>query len=337
MIKSKNFYPELDNYKFWTIEEGNRLKELVGKNLSFDEIGRTIGRSTSSCQNYSHKMGLKNNYRYRKYSYDENFWKIPNLINSYWAGIAAADGCILYKNRHAFSLSLCKSDIVCLEKFKKDCGFTGKITIENRFRKMYEHIGYKIYSTASIRIHGNKWMEDLKNNFNIIPKKSKRLGPPNLNDIVLKLAYFIGYIDGDGTICLTYRKGCNKRELIIRFVSASKSIIEWIKNLTDDLFPKHLYKRRNKDSKITDTDNKYFSYAIAGIKALVVYDYLKDFPVQKMERKWFRKEYLDFLDENKKLFPQYFTKEKLNFDKYLSKKEDLNSHLSLSPVINTEC
>lgn len=30
----------------------------------------------------------------KKYSYNDNYFRTPNLENSYWAGFIAADGCV---------------------------------------------------------------------------------------------------------------------------------------------------------------------------------------------------------------------------------------------------
>lgn len=323
MNKEGYFHPETENYKYWTQQEEQRLKELVeiGK-YSFKEIGNKLNRSGQSCQDHSRIMGLNSKFIRRKYTNDINFWTQPNLLNCYWAGMSAAD-CNIKKcgvnNSYSYCLSLALSDKCHIEQFKNDIKYDGIISEEHRYKP--EPNGskkIKLYHTATIRINDKKWGEDLEKNFNIVPNKTKRLAPPNLNDDILKLSYYLGYTDGDGCICLVNRKSVNTRELVFRFTSCSFNIINWLKELIDRLFPKELYARRNKTTKISTSENgKYHSFTIIGMRALVLYNYLKDFPVPKMQRKWFRKEVLDFLEENKRLYPQYFNKELPNFSKYL--------------------
>jgi hypothetical protein len=330
MNKDGYFHPETDQYKYWSQQDDIKLKELVSKSLPFTQIAKILNRSKPSCYHRSSDMGLKNKYIRRIYSINSNFWETPNLLNCYWAGLSAADCYISIRgknNNTGYVLSLALTDKNHIEKFKLDTNFDGKIEIQNRLRKnkAKNTNDMKIYSTVTVKINNNKWGVDLQENFNIITKKSKRLRPPNLIDNELKLAYLIGYTDGDGCICLTDRKSTNKKELVFRYVSASYDIIYWLKDLIDTIFPKKLYSRRNKQTRIEiDKNNKYFSFAIIGMRALVLYDYLKNVNVPKMDRKWFRSEILAFLEDNKQKYPQYF----------LQKPEFSSSHPQIPPVTN---
>lgn len=305
-----SFHPETENYKYWTIQEETKLKELVETgNYSFKKIGKLLNRSSNSCQRHSSLMCLSNKYIARKYSCNDDFWASPNLINCYWAGMSAADASVNFrgKNNNCFTyrISLSQEDREHLERFSKDIAFDGPISNEKRYKKrnIKEKEEYKYFYTSNLKIHNNQWGIDLERIFNIVPNKTLRLGSPKLDNDLLKLAYFIGYTDGDGCICLVDRKG--KRELIFRFASASYNIINWLKELIDNLFPKEKYARKNKKTNINQGENHY-SFAISGMRALVLYDYLLKFPVPKMKRKWNRPEILQFLNDNKQKYPHFF-------------------------------
>ena len=213
------------------------------------------------------------------------------------------------KTGYSYVLSLAKSDKEHLEKFKKDINFNGNINICNRYKKnnTKKLEIYKIYSTATLRITCKKWDEDLKNNFNIIPNKTKIMTPPNFGSDELALAFFMGYIDGDGCICLTKEARDNKYSLIIKFCSSSFNTIKWIKDLIERLFSNKNFAFRKTTRNISvSPNNKYYSYAIVGLKALIIFNYLKDFNVPKMARKWTQPKLLEFLQEQKLKYPQYF-------------------------------
>jgi hypothetical protein len=119
---------------------------------------------------------------------DENFFSVPNILNSYWAGFIAADGCIRGYHDHYLSLGLSKKDISHLEKFKRDLRLSNKITI------------YDKHNSCITGLSSNKICDDLKNNFNITPRKSKTLKPPNIKNKTNILSFIAGYIDGDGSV-----------------------------------------------------------------------------------------------------------------------------------------
>ena len=299
------FHPETENYKFWSSQEEVKLRELVSDSLSFSDIGKILKRSKQSCQNHSTIMGLKNNYMRRKYSNNSDFWSSPNLLNCYWAGMSAADASIHKRGRnndkYTFRMSLAAVDEKHLIQFKQDIDFDGEVIISDRLKNG------KNYPVATLTINDNKWGVDLAEIFNIVPNKAHGLRSPNLNDDLLKLSYFIGYTDGDGCICLVNRKNITKPELLFRFTSCSIEIITWLKSLIDRIFPKHIFSRRNNKTSISTSSNKnYHSFAVSGMRALVLYNYLKDFNVPKLDRKWNRQIILDFLNENKQLYPHYF-------------------------------
>src|SRR3990167_2588137 len=107
------------------------------------------------------KLIHKTRNRKSIYDYDENFFEIPNILNCYWAGFIAADGCVS-KNNNRITIELDGKDKNHLIQFKNDVKFSGEV-------------------------------RDIKSN-------PKSLKPPNLKNEELIKAFIIGYIDGDGSI-----------------------------------------------------------------------------------------------------------------------------------------
>ena len=130
------------------------------------------------------KISLFSNNNLRKYSVNKEYFKIPNEQNCYWAGFIAADGCVEDKNR--LSIGLKKDDINHLEEFSKAIEYTNNV-------KLYNDV-------ATVTINCKEICEDLRINFNIVPRKSKILIPPNIIDEDLVACFIKGVIDGDGSI-----------------------------------------------------------------------------------------------------------------------------------------
>lgn len=284
----------------WTQQEIDKLKGLIGQ-ISFEEMTTQFqGRSKMSLVHKADKLGLSNNYRTRKYSFDIDFWKTPNLINCYFAGFIAADG---YINSKSLVLSLSTKDLIVLEKLREACCFTGNI--RSYQRKNYKKETLKQVSTLTINsIH--YWEDDLKNNFNIVTKKTFILQPPNLINNLLIFSYLIGYLDGDGWIYL------NKRgKLVLGYVDGSYDHICWIKSFFDKYFPESLrnesrkpkIKRGTKDGKVSNC----FYFTFNGSRSLKIVDFLRRFPIFKLDRKWNNPAILARIEEMKLKHPDFFT------------------------------
>jgi hypothetical protein len=272
------------NYKIWTNEEDRLLQKLVNGQTSYTEIAKQfVNRSSNSCRLRARRyLDLENkNYVHRLYSYDQNFWSTPNPTNCYWAGFCAADASIIpyaqNKKGYTFCLELSIHDLNHLNELKNAVNYTGVIEVS------------KDKKLCKFRIHGieETWKNHLEKNFNIIPRKTKRLFPPFLDDKFLQFCYFIGYIDGDGCICLD-----KNRRFSVSITSASKTILEWMKNITDQFIGKRKKKRS------IQYKNNYAVFRLSGQSAVNLFNYLKDFPVPKLARKWNNPKILNFISQN---------------------------------------
>jgi hypothetical protein len=147
--------------------------------------------NTRSCGCYN-REALSN----RRFGLNENYFFVPNIENSYWAGFIAADGNIYQPPDHNWQkklgIGLSRLDVEHLERFVANIGFTGNIhSFTNGSGK----------DIVSIQITSNKICDDLYDNFGIHSKKSKTLEPPyGLSDEHMIKSFIKGYLDGDGSI-----------------------------------------------------------------------------------------------------------------------------------------
>ena len=294
--------------KSWKTEEINKLKELVStKKYSFKQLENFIkGRTASGLQQKSIDLGLEKPYLAHKYQYNKNYFNVPNLINCWFAGWLAADGCILIrkgilKNYYDLSWECHSMDRDIQKLFAKELNYSNSaiefiptITPINKL--------YKIHSR--IRLNNIESMaDDLKNNFSIINNKSHRLAPPNLNTLKLKLAYLIVYINGDG--CVHFNK--KTKQLTISVVSCSINIIKWINDLVNSFnFPSAINKKSKGFSNIND--NTYIYY-ISGTKAIYLFDLLRTINVPILHRKWNNPKTINGIALIKKEHPDWFKKD----------------------------
>lgn len=145
----------------------------------------------------------------RKISLNDDTFAIPNVSNCYWAGFIAADGNV---QQNQLSICLKLDDLKHLEKFKNYLSLIGtKVFIKsNKF--------------CIIRFRSDSIINDLKNNFNIIPNKSLILQPPKLINDNLARHYIRGYFDGDGCVS----KNSNTGNLSFEIYSGSQAILKWM-------------------------------------------------------------------------------------------------------------
>jgi hypothetical protein len=212
----------------WTEEEINILKEQYGK---IKNKNININRSKSSILGMAHTLKLKGNKRLSKkdYTLNHSFFKTPNLLNSYYAGLIASDGCLSdSKNSRCINLDMCDKHIV--EQFKNDIEYTGPFTT-------HTHIKYKTH--YKVNMYSEQLFDDLVEKWNITPRKSLTLQPPNLTGDLAK-AYILGYFDGDGCV-----KASKTQCLCIVFSSGALNILEWIKDILQINNKISSYNRKN--------------------------------------------------------------------------------------------
>lgn len=291
------------NYKIWTEEENALLKEKAGKFSSYEEISSFFpGRTAEGLKSHARTLGIKNPNANAKYNYNRDYFYKPNYMNCFFAGILAADGCV-FDRRGAYrdlTWTLESKDRGLLEIFKKELNYNGEIY--DWFNSGEKYKNKKGENHSRIHLHTLRQMGiDLEVNFNIVPNKTLRLGPPNLKDIELKLAYLVGFINGDGCIAFSEKRGPT-----IRIGGAGIGLLKWCSELFYDLkirTPRH---RKPNVIYAPGTSNCYL-FIISNVAAMRMYELLKLVPVPILERKWVRPEIDAYIAEKKLKHPEYFS------------------------------
>ncbi len=207
-----------------------KLRELyLIKFKSIKEIGQELGCSDYFIRMYFKQFNIVCRKANQKYTFDTNYFKIPNLDNSYWAGWLATDGSInsrpntIYKT---LELSLQYLDYQVVETFRQNVKYTGLVH-ELWNRDKTEH-------RCQLRINSveNNLSIDLERNFNIVPRKTFILQGPNITDSLMILHYLKGAIEGDG--CLYHYIKENKLRLSL--ASASMTYLDWAQSFLNQYF-----------------------------------------------------------------------------------------------------
>jgi hypothetical protein len=286
------------NQKIWTEGEISILRaEALNGNLSYSKIGKLLNRSKASVKGKAVQLGIKSNHVHKGiYTKDEAFWDEPNMVNCYYAGIAASDGCVMWEY-NMFAWALQEGDVKYLERFKEITKYTGKIGFQ-------EKCGFGRKKSRQHYLHicgAKKWNEALFKNFNIIPQKAKRLEPPNLKNDLLKCCFLIGALDGDGSICFT------DKTTTICITSSSLAVITWIQSFIAKNFD--INTRNQPMAKVTRKSENCYRFGVNNIKAIKLFEFLRKINVPKFERKWHSEEVEKAMEEYRTKYPEIFTEE----------------------------
>lgn len=104
----------------WTDEEDKILQENYGK-ISMKDLRCLLKRSDGAIYSRVKKFHLVGSHSLnRKYERNDNYFSVPNLENSYWAGFLAADGGIIKDLNHTELIKLLKE--VKVPKLKRKWG-----------------------------------------------------------------------------------------------------------------------------------------------------------------------------------------------------------------------
>ena len=217
-----------------------------------------------------------------RHQINENYFSQPTVENCYWAGYIAADGYI--HNKYNRVILKCASvDREILYNFQK----CTKSTHTHMFEKGgliegFDNLKREYYrqDQYSIHINSKQIISDLKEHWNILNRKSHTLKPPNIVDTAQKLAYIIGYFDGDGWI--TYCKD-KKRPTIgfIMGITGNFQIVSWIREELMSLCPSLSW-----NDKVTSNGSVY-KIVFKHRKGRTIHQALKDINLPfRLPRKW---------------------------------------------------
>lgn len=289
----------MKNYKLWSVEEENKLRELVAtKQYSYRQIGVIMGRNVNSVTSHARQyLKINNQYQHRKYRYIKNFFREPNIINSYIAGFLAADASIMNMKSGSvrIRLEIHKNDEKHLKWVADTMGHDGPICYWGNKKTRY----WQMFVDSD-------YAKDMEKKFGLVPNKTHRLVPPVLGRFDLDFAYFLGLIDGDGCIHLN-----NIQQLSLSYVSSSLAAAKWVKFLIERLEMQVI--RKTKSSIITDlrpVANAYrFTRNGLSIACLIVMaqEFSRQYGLEVLHRKWNDERVNTYIKE-------FFQKYKITFD-----------------------
>ncbi len=225
-----------------------------------------------------------------RYSHNKNYFTVPNVENSYWAGFLAADGCITHdRKRPKLSIGLSRKDDDHLELFKGAIQYTGMV-------KYYTaKCDNKVYPTAHLALCGvDQVASDLKQNFCITPRKSLTLQPPlQLDNLRHIIAFIAGYIDGDGSIYTPSDRHCDTSISLV----GTKDILQWIAGYVDVLCPSSYHSNTPSAKPKACSKSRAWTYAFGGNRAINFYHLAQQLSLPWLTRKWQQLEKFSSLNE----------------------------------------
>lgn len=250
--------------KRWQVWEDALLRtEYSGANAE-SLLEKLPERNLTTIYARAYTLGITKRNRYSHYI---DYFARPDIENSYWAGFIAADGNITQK-KDCLTVFILQKDIAHLESLASSLQFTGKIKVVSE---------YSVNPMARLSISGaQKLIYDLEQNYNITPRKTFTLQPPNLTNPDLIKAFIVGYIDGDGCISLWNDSGIVRPKL--SFVG-NHAVAHWIAAFINN------YLGLSDSARLHKKENIY-QYSISSNVALRAIEFLSTVDVPRLERKW---------------------------------------------------
>lgn len=293
----------------WTTQEEQIIKDNHGK-LTLPQIKQLlITRPNIKYTTLRSKVQRMGFFRYIekgkanipvKNTYNLEYWKTPTLINSYLSGWIAADGCILKtpSDNYRFIIKLAIKDESIIDLFIKELNYSGK---KEYCDGTSPHYPDRVTHLVLIQLSCfDKNAQYLREYFNIVPQKTKRLQPSNLICYEYNMAYICGILDGDGSIEYVDKNGTYS--LYLGVSSCSKAILDWIKSIFDKDFDCYGHRLAN----VNLQAGNYYKYYIGGLRAAMIFDYLSQIPVPKLARKWLNPNILQYVADQKAKHPHLF-------------------------------
>ena len=276
-LKIKKTHSQARKY---TKEEIDFVKENYHKIPTVD-IAKKINTKLNLVMIIAYRYGLTSNIRIllptnkaQSIKCNESYFKVPNLVNCYWAGFLAADGNISdFDKKKRLSLQISDKDYEHCKKFADELNFSGKISRYTRKN------GVKM---CNFSINSNKLCHDLEENFNIVPRKTLKLQPPNIIDQEMIYSYIVGYLCGDGWIS----KRKKYQNLFTFGFIGQKTFLDWVRKQLSKLIIDETTKQKFLDIKTKDFPNySKISFANKTYTNDILL-FLKTLKVPKLERKW---------------------------------------------------
>lgn len=284
------------NSRRFSKQEKEIIEKYYGK-ISCSELYKMLPkRSKDAINHFASRNKIKGNQSIaiKKYSCNENYFSEPTLDNCFWAGFISADGCV-YKysdktrsDRLVIDLNYYDKEILVNLKRVLECD--NPITdCEYEKNHIYKT---KYYKMNYLSISSNQLCSDLNKHWNITPRKSLTMQPPqNYISGDLGLSYAIGLLDGDGCISMNNKEGKG----MIMYWLGTESLLNWVRfNLSQ------IHNKANKAIPRKSSDGSHFRLSYSGKTANQIHDKLKEIPLSfRLPRKWDLEEYWKYKEYRK--------------------------------------
>lgn len=233
-------------------------------------VGIKVKNRTKYCSLDCEKKAKRVGHLSKSPNFNEDYFAEPNLENSYWAGFIAADGCVTKpaRGQSLLRVVLASKDDSHVYLLRNSIG-GGRVRAYSRKSDSSE----KILESTGLYVVSDKLCEDLKSKYNITPRKTLTLKPPDL-DGDFAYAFIAGYIDGDG--CYDIR---NSRPRIQ--VAGTYEVLSWISNV---------FGSRNRPRRTSG--EKVYHIQFSGDGAINMRETFKNLNLPLLSRKSGRWEYL---------------------------------------------
>lgn len=189
----------------------NRLTHLSTQNIKNILMANNIHIRSRSEQT------IFTNKRRKKSVNDFYFTNIENVNQAWLLGFLAADGSISKEN-NSIKIALSSIDREILEKIKEE------VSIENQISDQITNKGFQI---SEMKWSSSQQKQDLAFYGIVNNKTDKPMYLPNFQNDDLKLAYILGYYDGDGSFTTTdkycrFRICSHRKEILESFIEYFK-------------------------------------------------------------------------------------------------------------------
>lgn len=288
--------PKID--QDWTPEELSLLQEHYCKPDGPRLLQQLLPhRGYNSIKGMANVKGLKRRPVFTK---NKLFFRQGSENSHMLSGFIAADGCITGQKYDRLNITLSIKDQDHLHAIKDLLEYSGEIyTYQPKLRTMIDKrsgkeylIGKDPHCTLQIG-QCDEWIADLKQTWNITPRKSHTLQPPNLTNLCHILCYLSGLIDGDGWVCLNKKADSKHGKVLEISVMGTKELMTWVKRVFDYITPG----QTQADIKSTSSPNGAV-YTVRGTRAYLLSKVFLSLDILRLERKWqAAREYGKLLEE----------------------------------------
>lgn len=270
--------------QFWTDQELHWLREHYTRPDGIKVLmGLMPHRGYNSIKGMANVNGLT---RWVPYIKDREFFNHLNDLNNVIAGFFAADGCITSRDNR-FVINLARKDVEHLDRIRQHLGYDGPLTHHTSKGGATVEKNGKTYvigpAESSILQIADcpEWVVALNRHWNITPRKTNTLQPPNLTNLRHALCYISGLIDGDGWVCLNAKDESIHGKVLEISVMGTKELMEWVKWVFDQITPG----QTRSAIKPTSSPNGAV-YTVRGTRAYVIAKVLLSLDILRLDRKW---------------------------------------------------